>query len=462
MALSRTVGTLLAGTMLAVGVFAPVQADTLTDTLIRAYQLSPVLETERARLRNTDENVAIARSARRPTLDALATADFSGTDNTDYELRDSYQAQLRSSLLLYDHGQTASAIEAAKAAVAAGRASLRDVEQQVLLAAVTAYMDVRRNIQAVQVGVNNVTVLEEQVRATRDRFELGEVTRTDVALSESRLAQAQANLAVFQGELTASEEEFLSVVGVPASNLEAPPPLPAVPPTLDRIEAVAIAEHPALLAARYLETVAQFDLQRARGARGPSLTADAIAGVSNTDTLISRDGDNQLSLGFTGNLPIYKGGELSALVRQAEAVLQQRRFELQDTARIIRQNAATALSTLQAARATIVANREGVRAAQIAFEGGQEEATLGARTTLEVLDLEQDLRDAQLALATSLRDEYVAAYSLLSAMGLLSVEFLNLGIPTYDPDVNYNRVSSAPYSTVEGGIMKQLSDRYSR
>lgn len=459
---SRLAGPVMAGALSVLGALTPVNADTLTDALIKAYQMSPTLEAERAALRNTDEGVAIARSRKRPSLTASAGAGVESSENVDWELYDTYQAQLQSSLLLYDHGQTSAAIEAAKATVAAGRASLRDVEQSVLLDTVAAFMDVRRNIQSVQVARNNVSVLEEQVRATRDRFDLGEVTRTDVSLAEARLAQAQANLAAFEGQLTSARETYLAVVGAPALDLRTPPPLPQVPQSLQQIEALAMREHPALNSARYLETAAQFDLARARAARGPSLSVDASVGAIDARDATGRTDNVQASLGLSGSVPLYRGGELSALVRQAESVLQQRRFAVQNTARLVRQDAAVALSNLNVARATIAANREEVRAAQVAFEGVQEEATLGARTTLDVLDLEQDLRDAQLALATSLRDEYVAAYQLLSAMGLLNVEYLNLGIPTYNPDVNYNRVQNAPYSTVEGGIMEKLRDRYAR
>ena len=149
-------------------------------------------------------------------------------------------------------------------------------------------------------------------------------------------------------------------------------------------------------------------------------------------------------------------------MRQSEALVARRKFDVQDTARTIRQNTAGAWANLAVARASIVANQEQVRSARIAFEGVQEEATLGARTTLDVLDLEQDLRDAQLQLASSQRDEYVAAYQLLSTMGLLTVKHLNLGIPTYDPEVYHNKVQNGPYSTVEGNILEKLRDRYSR
>lgn len=461
MKMSRLARALTVGAALSLSGL-PAGAETLTDTLISAYQQSPVLESERARLRSTDEQVALARSNRRPTINATASADVGASGNTDFELTDEYSLALRSSLLLYDNGQTAAAIEAAKALVAAARGQLRQVEQQVLLNAVVAYMDIRRDIQSVNVAENNVEVLRQQVQATRDRFELGEVTRTDVSLAEARLASAQANLASLRGRLQSSRESYRAVVGQAPGTLQAPPPIPPLPGSLNEAEGIAIATHPSLTAARYAETAAQFDVTRARAARGPSLSADASVAYTDQETSFGRDQNHSFGVGVTGTLPIYKGGQLSALVRQAEAQLAQRKYDVQDVARTIRQNAATAWSNLQVARASITANRQQVEAARVAFEGVREEATLGARTTLDVLNLEQDLRDAQLQLAGSIRDEYVAAYQLLSAMGLLSVEHLQLGIPTYDPDINYLKVQGGPYSTVEGGIMEKLRDRYSR
>ncbi|MEM9794756.1 MAG: TolC family protein, partial [Pseudomonadota bacterium] len=321
------------------------------------------------------------------------------------------------------------------------------------------------DIESVNVARNNVSVLAEQVRATQDRFDLGEVTRTDVSLSEARLAAARSNEALVLGSLAISRENFLAAVGRPAGTPQPPPVLPELPATLAQAEAIAMREQPELNAARFNQIAAEFDLTRARAARGPTVSLGADVTYSDTPGnafTSGRSRDTSAGLSVTGNLPIYQGGQLSALVRQAEANLAQSQFDVQNTARAVRQNLGSAWSNLAVARATITANQQEVRAATVAFEGGREEASLGARTTLDVLDLEQDLRDAEFALASSLRDEYVAAYQLLSAMGLLTVKHLNLGIPTYDPDVNFNRVQNGPYSTVEGSILDKLRDRYSR
>ncbi|MEM7614489.1 MAG: TolC family outer membrane protein [Pseudomonadota bacterium] len=442
-----------------------VQAETLTETLIRAYQTSPLLESSRASLRNFDENVPLQRSARRPNVSASSTGSLSASDDDDWEIENSFSATLQASLLIYDHGETAAAVESARAIVSAQRWFLISDEQDVLLDAVTAFMDVRRDLESVNVARNNVEVLSEQVRATQDRFDLGEVTRTDVSLAEARLAAAQANEAAVLGSLAISRENYLAAVGEPAGNLLPPPSLPDLPASLSEAEAIAMREQPQLNAARFNQISSEFDLTRARAARGPTVSLGAD--VTYTDTpgvggATGRSRETSAGLSITGNLPIYQGGQLSALVRQAEASLAQSQFDVQNTARGVRQNLGSAWSNLAVARATIAANQQEVRAATVAFEGVREEATLGARTTLDVLDLEQDLRDAEFQLASSLRDEYVAAYQLLSAMGLLTVKHLNLGIPTYDPDVNFNRVQSGPYSTVEGTILDKLRDRYSR
>lgn len=467
-----TVAVTIVGT-LAVWPTPGAEAQTLRETLIQTYQFSPQLEASRAQLRGVDEGVAIARSAKRPTLTGtvagnIASSDSKISDGFDVSFGNTARIQLSSSLLLLDYGQTRAAIESARADVSAQRQLLRDVEQQVLLDAVSAFMDVRRDLQNLEVAQNNVRVLAEQVRATRDRFELGEVTRTDVSLSEARLASARATEAAVRGSLAISREAYQAVVGVPSGTLQTPPALPELPASLADAEAISMREQPQLNAARFSVTAAEFDVKRARAARGPSVTANGNITVQDEgfDFLGDNTGPNSESFSvaaeIAGSVPLYRGGELSALVRQSEAVLAQQQANVQATARAIRQNVAVAWSNLAVFRATIAANREEIEAARVAFEGIREEAALGARTTLDVLDLEQDLRDAQFQLLSSQRDEYVAAYQLLQAMGLLTVEHLNLGIPTYDPDVNFNRVQNAPYSTVEGNILEQLRDRYSR
>ena len=454
------VRTLFLSALAAVLAAGPAPAGSLADALVRAYQVSPRLESARAALRAQDETVAQARAGRRPRVDATGSAS-AGISSDTSGVNDSYSLGLNSSLRLYDSGLTAAAIEGAKAGVAATRANLRDLEQTVLFDTVAAYMDVRRDEQSVSVGQSNVRVLREQVRAANDRFELGEVTRTDVSLAQARLASAQASLAAFEGALQISREQYRAVVGIAPDALQPPPPLPALPGTLEQAEAIAMRDHPALLAARYAQTEAEFGLAQARAGYGP--TVDLSGGIS-LDRGPNRFGADDNSASATariqGNIPLYAGGRLSSVVRQAEQNVAARKYDVQNTARLIRQGVAAAWSNMMVARASIQANQLEVEAAEVAFEGVREEATLGARTTLDVLDREQELRSAQLNLVSSERDAYVAAYGVLNAMGLLSVEHLGLGIAPYNPDVNYIEVESGPYSTVRGGIVDKLRDRY--
>ncbi len=460
----RATGVALIAASALVFTASTVSAQSLRQSLITSYQSSPTLETTRAQLRAIDENVGIARSSRRPSVSASTSGSLDSTSASNFDVSRTISAGLNASLLVYDHGATAAAIESAKAGVAAQRAVLENVEQQVLADTVGVFMDIRRDIAFVQVGENNVSRLRQQVQASNDRFELGEVTRTDVSLADSRLAAARSDLAAFRGNLQVSRERYRAIVGVPADSPLAPPPVPSIPASQAQAEAIAMKENPLLRAARFNQTAAEFDLRRARSARGPSVSVTGSSSISNTDATLTGSVNETLgvSVGVTGSLPIYQGGQLSALVRQAEAVLAQSKFDVQATARDVRQGVAIAWSNLEVSRALTIANRAQVDAAQISLDGAREEATLGARTTLDVLDREQELRDAEVRLVSSQRDEYVQVYELLQAMGLLSVSYLGLGIPEYDPDVNYNRVQNAPYSTVEGSIVDKLRDRYSR
>jgi len=406
-----------------------------------------------------------ARAGKRPQVDAQlqGRTSISSASQFDDPTRQA-TAALNMSLNLYDSGQTAAAVEQAKADGAAARARLRVDEQTVLLNAVAAFMDVRRDIQFVSVARDNVEVLQQEVRASTDRFELGEVTRTDVSLSQAALAASRANLASTQGQLQASREQFRAIVGVPPRDLREPPAPPALPRSLKEAEALAIREHPALLAARYDQTAAEFALRRAMAAGGPTVDLQgsvSIADSEDNDPNSRRRIDTGATAQITGNLPIYSGGQRSSLQRQAQQNVSQAKFTVQNTARLIRQGVGVAWSGLEVARATVSANQRQVEAARIAFEGVREEATLGARTTLDVLNAEQDLRDAQVRLASSRRDAYVAAYQVLESVGLMTVEHLNLGIPSYNPDVYYSTVESGPV-TRRGELMKTLGDRYGR
>ncbi|HHI71158.1 MAG TPA: transporter [Rhodobacteraceae bacterium] len=436
--------TVLAAATIAVGIVsAPVAwAETLTDTLIAAYKHSGLLEQNRALLRAADEDVAQAVSTLRPVLNYYANATLSdpslpGQDNLTGNLG------LQASLLLYDGGGSKLAIDAAKETVLATREGLINIEQSVLLRAVTAYMNVRRDSEFVALRQNNVRVITEQLRAAKDRFDVGEVTRTDVALAESRLALARANLAAAQGNLARSREEYRVAVGTYPKALRPAPKRPATASSLEAARAIAYKTHPAMRKVQHEVAAAELGIARADALMKPSLK---LTGRVNLDDR----GNDSSSVGLELGGPLYQGGKLSSLYRQAVARRDATRAGLHLTRHDIAQGVGNAWASLAVARATLQATERQIRAARVAFRGVKEEAKLGARTTLDVLDAEQELLDAEANRISALTDQYVATYSLLSAMGLLTVDHLKLGIHTYDPSAYYNAISNAPADSTQG------------
>lgn len=437
-------------------------ADTLTDALIKAYQTSPLLDANRASLRSLDENVAQARSGLRPQVNATGDARVR-TDVTQFPFDDTYSAALEATLLLFDNGQTRAAIESARYSVAAGRASLVNVEQEVLFSAVTAFMDVIQAQEFLRLAQNDVNVLDEQVQATNNRFEVGEVTRTDVSQTEARLAQSRGNLVDAQGNLEVARQAYLAAIGTLPGRLQPPPAMPQLPKTTAEAQSIAIQRNPAIVAARFAERGAVYDFDRARAATGLTVQADTTFEYSGQYSLFPQSNDSfDLSGGVSARIPLYTGGRNSSVIRQAQQVLEQRKFEVQDTARSVVEQVNNAFTQLDVAQALIVANREQVAAAQIAFEGVSEEARLGARSTLDVLDADQERLRAEAEVVRAERDEYVAAYGVLRAMGLLTVDHLNLGIPSYNPDTYFAEVQQAPTGGYDTSVVDRIRARWEK
>lgn len=439
-----------------------VQAETLSDVLIKAYRTSPQLRQNQAALRATDEGVAQARAGLRPQVSLNGSLGTSARTQTG-GFSNAMSATLSASLLLFDGGGTQAAIESAKFNVLGSRAQLLEVEQSVLLSAVTAYLDVRRDLRFVGLAQNNITVIDQQVQAARDRFEVGEVTRTDVSQAQARLAQARSALASNQGALERSRQSFTAAVGSTPGRLSPPPRLPKLPATLQAANDISMQRHPSLISARHFETASSFDLKRARAGSSVSVSLNASAGYQSNANTRSGFADNDTrSLSLTAQKPLYLGGQISSLERQAQAVLEQRQSQIQLTARNVLQNVGFAWANLDVARASIRASQQQIRAAEIAFDGVKEEAKLGSRTTLDVLDAEQELLNARSNLASAQRDEYVAAYNLMAAIGLLNVRHLGLGVDPYNPELNYNAVQNAPYKSRQGAAVDRISKRWNK
>ncbi len=450
------------------GPTGPVSAETLADAMVKAYQTSPFLESSRAALRSLDEGVPQASAARKLQSDAsLSAASSTRTEDlgNNVDPVNELRATLNARLVVLDSGQTKAAVEAARYSVAAGRADLKDVEQFVLFNAVQAYVDVRRDEEFVRLAQNDIDRLEETLRATENRFEVGEVTRTDVSQSEARLAASRSDFAAASGSLEVSRSAYLAAVGNLPNNLETLPALPDIPATLEEATAIAMQHNPQIVAAQFNERVAVYDFDRARAAKGPSVRLEGSFGArrGNGIGVSGRyDGEAFGEIGVIGSMPLYNGGANDSLIRQAQALLDQRRYDVQDTGRTVVQDVAAAWAQLNVSRASFVARQEQAVASRIAAEGVAEEARLGARSTLDVLDADQERLEAEALTVQALRDEYVAVYGLLRSMGLLTVEHLQLGIETYDPDVNYARVESGPLGGFDTSVVDRIRARWER
>ena len=438
-----------AGAAMAALIASPgmVSAETLTDALIDAYKNSNLLEQNRALLRIADDDVAVAFSNLLPTLNFITnwggTHPNPGTTNvvtgeTFYGDNLAAVFQLQAGIALYTGGQNRNNLEAKRETVLATREALRSLEQQVLLQAVSAYMGMLRSIAFVDLRENNVRVLGQELQATRDRFDVGEVTRTDVALAESRLAAANSELEAARGEYQVARENFKVAVGRYPGTLANPPALPKTAATVDEATQVAFRTHPDIRQAQRQVTVSEIGVKVAQGSYKPQVSASI---TSQTDSENQAE-SHSLNLQFTQ--PIYQGGSLAAFERQAKSSRDSSRANLHQVTLTVEQDVATAWANLEVAKAVIRSAELQIKAAQIAFDGTREEATLGARTTLDVLDAEQELLDAKASRIDALATQYVANYTLLSAMGLMTVDHLNLGIQTYDPAGYYNAVKHSP------------------
>ncbi|TNC51824.1 TolC family outer membrane protein [Rubellimicrobium rubrum] len=431
-----------------------VQAETLADALATGYEASGLVDQYRALLRAADEDVAQAVASLRPIVNWTAdlsrslsyaeqTTPFGSSGVNTLNLGRSASLGLSASLTLYDAGGRRLTVEAQKETVLATRESLRNVEQQVLLSIVSAYQEVRRSSAFVSLRENNVRVITQELRAAQDRFEVGEVTRTDVALAEAQLASARSQLVAEQGNLAQAIADYQAAVGQVPRDL-APATPAAIPQSLDEAQAIAQRTHPALLQAQHEVAAAEIGIAQAEAATRPNLSLSAQAEVN-------QDFEETLGVGLSASGPIYRGGALASQVRQFQARRDAARGDLLETARDIVQAVGNSYASLEVSRSSRGAFVEQVRAAQIAFEGVREEATLGARTTLDVLDAEQDLLDARANVVSAEIDETLASYQLLSAMGLLNVQNLGLNVQTYDPTAYYNLVDDAPSSASEQG-----------
>lgn len=441
--------TLLTGSMIAALAAGTASADTLREALVSTYETNPTITAQREALKATDATVAIARAQSRPQVSATAGIN---RDLTRSGILDTggkgptLSVGVDLSYPLFNGGGIRNAINAAKTRVEAGRAILRGVEGDVFTDAVAAYMDVIRDRAIVELNQNNVKVLQTNLEATRDRFQIGDVTRTDVAQSEARLELGRANLATAQGRLAASEQEYRRVIGHDPGELAPPPPLPPLPDTPDEAVRIALANNPDITAVTAQAHAAGYDVSVARAGRLPSLSAGVsetyVNNLGGTNGAFPNTG-TQTTAGLNARIPIYQGGEPAARVRQAQALEGQTLEQAVGTERSVVAQTRSAFASYVAAKEAIASQQTAMEANELALEGARAERSVGTRTVLDVLNAEQELLNSQVALVTARRDAYVAGFQLLNAMGQAEPRDLGLdGGPLYDPLGNYRRVAA--------------------
>lgn len=436
---------------LALGVFSA-HAESLSDAMVSAYRTSGLLTQQRALLRAEDESVAVAVAGMRPVINYALNGAVNSSNRTSWPASFSdgvtesisATAQLSMDITVFNFGINALNVDLARENVLMTRDALIGVEQSVLLRAVQAFLNVRSAHETAMLQANNVRLITEELRAARDRFEVGEITQTDVSYAEAQLAAGRSNEAAARGQLMIAREEYKAATGHYPNGLQVPPPAPISVRSLAEAKAVARENHPDVLAQQRAVKVADMSVEIAHRSMLPRLTAGGTASRTLTRTHVSAADNTSLGVDLTLSGPIYQGGQLSALYRQAKARAAANRAALHVTVQNVEQSVANAWAQLAVAQASLQASEQQIRARRVALRGAREEATLGARTTLEVLSFEQDLLDAQAARISAQSNQYLAVYSLISAMGLLTADDLHLGIATYDPEAYFNAVKSAP------------------
>lgn len=438
---------------------ATAQAQGLQEALRDAYVNSDLLQQRRFVARLADEGVAQQVAGLRPVISLI------GAERRDYGVTDltTQTLTLSADLVLFSSGSRIAAINAARASVAVAREGLRGIEAQVLQDAVSAYMNLWRDVQVVNVRQSNVGVLTEQARAAQDRFELGEDTRTDVAQAQAQLAAARGALAAAQGQLEISRELFRLAIGREPGNLGSPGDRPALPASRAEAEALARSQSPDILAAGFQVDADRHNLTAARAAFGPTISI----GATSTDTREGRPGGLGTTEAVTLSItqPLYRGGRLASSERIALANLAASQAGLNRTTAVVLQNLGNAYARLSVAQAQLSVTQEQINAAQLAFEGVREEASLGARTTLDVLNAEQALLEARIARIQAQADLYGATYGVLAATGILSVENLGLEVEAYDAAAYGEAFSGAPVvlrRSVQGERLDAVLDRLNR
>lgn len=428
---------------------ASAQGETLNQALALAYQNNPSLAAARAEQRANDEGVAQAKALFRPSVnlqldgtksytDSFSESSSSGGSGRSFSTTDSFSGSLNLTQRLYNGGASVAGVKQAKASAKAGQYALFNTTQNILLQAVQAYMNVLRDNAVVHLRKRNIEVLRKELKSTKDRFEVGEVTRTDVAQSEARLASAQASLQSALATAEGSKASYVEIIGVAPTGLQAPMGVSnMLPRSLDEALEYGYNSHPAVLSAIESVAAAQHNVDVQTAQIKPKLSFIGSGSQSysfNSDTKGSES--FSASAKIQAEIPIYNGGGEYASIRQAKQQLSQQKYNRDARIAEVRAAVITAWYNLSASKDEITAARASVRAAEVALNGVIEEVKVGQRTTLDLLNSRQELLDSRVALVTAERNAVVSAYSLISSIGEMSPERLGLEVVTYDPNIN--------------------------
>ncbi|MHA3840087.1 TolC family outer membrane protein [Sphingomonas aestuarii] len=428
---------------------------TLGQALATAYRTNPTLAAERANLRANDENVPIARSAGLPQVTSSATylenlhnsSNGSGQNSFGNPARQ-VTAGVDLSVPIYSGGAVRNSVRAAETRVRVGRADLRSVEAQTFTNVVAAYMDVIRDEAIVALNQQNVRALGVNLQASRDRFELGDLTRTDVAQSEARLAISEGQLRSAEAQLISTRENYIRIVGEAPGVLAPPPPLPGLPVAVEDATRVALDQNPNLDSIRLAAEASDYDIDVARAARLPRVSAfvggdynNFLGSLGSGTGVDIRQDSSSAQAGLSLSMPLFQGGLPAARVRQAQARRSQTLEIATEVERGVVAQTRSAFAVWQSSQRVIETAQVAVDANRLSLEGVRAENSVGTRTILDILDAERELLNAQVTLVAAQRDAYVAGFALLAAMGQAEARDLGLdGGPLYDPTVNYNRV----------------------
>lgn len=467
----------------------PVAAETLADAIALAYDSNPTLQAQRATQRALDENWVQARTGFRPTLSTTVQAQYSESRtpggrglvdtngdgipdtlvSTSVQTSNFGEAGFSFSQPLYTGGRAAAAVSAAEADILAGRENLRRVEAQVVGAVLQAYVDVRRDQEGLRIRQEDLTVLQRQLEESKARFDVGEITRTDVAQSEARLAASQAAVQSAQAQLAISRANYAAVVGQNPGELAPEPALaPLLPATIDQAFDIADRDNPQIRAAQYAEQASKERVAGARAQRMPTLSVRASVGWDGVAAPLHTD---KWAENITGSavlsMPLFSGGLASSQIRQAIERNNSDRISIEIARRVVQQGLTQSWSTLIANRSNITSTDEQVRAARIAAEGVHQEQQVGLRTTLDVLNAEQELRAAELAQISARHDEYIAAAGVLNQVGRLQADYLTPSVAHYDPKANFGKLRftwgwvpwEEPIAVVDSALIPRVHEK---